>query len=540
MNVQDSTTFNKPTSTLPTRLESIQAVSQKLDGIYEHLKSMVQQGAEAGSTFDIVERAVFASVLQIGYQAMELLISLQGKGDLGASVTTQQGTLLMRSEEPMPTLIRSIFGQHRFEEYNYSPGKKRKVELRPISTRMELPENRWSYMLEEFSQMFCVDQAFGQASQNLSTVFGGKFSVDTLETTNARVGQQAHQFLHDLPTPKPASEGEILVSSVDGKGVPLVKQDAAQVAAFETAKLRPGNRRMAMVAAVYSAAPHIRTAEEVVAALFRDPVDESVDKAKRPMPQNKHVTAHLPSVVSDRCEVDGEGDDDCNDDDEVQEDSQVRINSIHNAFGWLVEQVIDRQRAGQAHVVIMDGQRSLWDAAAINFDGDRIEILDILHVAGYVWSAAKLLCKDEDSRKGFMRERMLRVLSGEAQGVVKGLRRMSSLQGLAGEQLKKLKQICGYLDKNRDRMKYDEYLCAGYPIASGVIEGACHHLVKDRMERSGMRWTLEGARSMLDVRACFQSTYWSDFHRERTVELGHRYHPHKQLLTSYPSAIMPT
>ncbi len=70
MNVQDSTTFNKPTSTVPTQPDSIEAVSQKLDGIFEQLKSLVQQGAEAGSTFDVVERAIFASVQQIGYQAL--------------------------------------------------------------------------------------------------------------------------------------------------------------------------------------------------------------------------------------------------------------------------------------------------------------------------------------------------------------------------------------------------------------------------------------------------------------------------------------
>ena len=146
---------------------------------------------------------------------------------------------------------------------------------------MDLPKNRWSYLLEEFSQMFCVDQAFGQVSQNLKSVFGGEFSVDTLETTNARLGQQAHEVLADLPQPAPSSEGELLVGSVDGKGVPLVKKSADQVAAFETSKLRPGNRRMAMVASVYTVDRHRRTAEDVIAALFRDSRDPSREQAER-------------------------------------------------------------------------------------------------------------------------------------------------------------------------------------------------------------------------------------------------------------------
>ena len=60
-------------------------------------------------------------------------------------------------------------------------------------------------------------------------------------------------------------------------------------------------------------------------------------------------------------------------------------------------------------------------------------------------------------------------------------------------------------------MRYDEYLAAGYPIGSGVAEGACRHLVKDRMEQTGMRWTVAGAQAMLHVRALYVNDQWDDF-----------------------------
>ncbi len=82
-------------------------------------------------------------------------------------------------------------------------------------------------------------------------------------------------------------------------------------------------------------------------------------------------------------------------------------------------------------------------------------------------------------------------------------------------------------------MRYDEYLKAGYPIASGVIEGACRHLVKDRMERTGMRWRLENAESMLNVRAVFQSSYWDDFQMTRIQLEQQQLHPNRALLNSY-------
>ena len=94
-------------------------------------------------------------------------------------------------------------------------------------------------------------------------------------------------------------------------------------------------------------------------------------------------------------------------------------------------------------------------------------------------------------------------------------------------------QVCGYFEKNAARMRYDEYLREGYPIASGVIEGACRHFVKDRMERSGMRWCLAGAQAMLNVRAIYLSSYWDDFQTWRIAQEQKHMHPHRNLIQNY-------
>ena len=70
--------------------------------------------------------------------------------------------------------------------------------------------------------------------------------------------------------------------------------------------------------------------------------------------------------------------------------------------------------------------------------------------------------------------------------MIGGLRQMANKRKLRGAKLRKMQTLCKYLEKNLSRMRYDEYLVAGYPIASGVIEGACRYVVKDRMERAGM------------------------------------------------------
>ena len=120
-----------------------------------------------------------------------------------------------------------------------------------------------------------------------------------------------------------------------------------------------------------------------------------------------------------------------------------------------------------------------------------VEILDLLHVTPRLWEVAYLFHGEgSDEAAEFVRDRLLRILQGKASRVVGGLRQMGTKHGLRGSKLKKLTAICNYLRKNLSRIHYNAYLAQGYPIASGVIEGVCRYVVKDRMERAGMRWTV--------------------------------------------------
>jgi len=166
-----------------------------------------------------------------------------------------------------------------------------------------------------------------------------------------------------------------------------------------------------------------------------------------------------------------------------------------------------------------------------------IDILDILHVSQYAWRAAAVFHSAFEDREAFVRERLLRILQGDARGVITGLRRMATQHGLAGQKLREITIVSGYFENNIHRMRYDEYLREGYPIATGVIEGACRHLVKDRMERSGMRWRLDGAQPMLNVRAVWQSSYWDTFQTYRIKDEQARLHPNRALITDYDSGL---
>ena len=485
------------------------------------LEAFVRRAASDGSSLDDLERGVLSRILTIGFAAVEMFLQTQGTGDLGAEVVTAEATL-SRSDEPLERPLRTIFGEHCFRSYVYSrrgTSAKGKIELRPIDARLNLPEGKCSYLLQEFSQMFCVEKAFGVGARQFEAVFGQRLSVDTLESINRAMGEQAGRYLEQMPRPKPPEEGAILVATADGKGVPLVKSDAAEVPAFDE-KERPGNRRMAALGCVYTVDAYVRTAEQIVAALFRDStVSQPSD---RPEAKFKRYRACFAEPARD--------------------DGTEAVPSAYATWAWMADEVTLRHRTGQPVVCVMDGQSTLWDAAQVCLSDfveqaqkrdptqRVVDVLDIVHVSGYVWKAAKALSTHREHREAFVQDRLLRILRGEVAGVITGMRRMATQQGLGGDALKAVTSACNYFENNASRMRYDEYLRAGYPIASGVIEGACRHLIKDRMEQGGMRWTLTGAEAMLNVRAIAASDEWGRFGSWRQSEQADRLHPHRASL----------
>ena len=314
------------------------------------------------------------------------------------------------------------------------------------------------------------------------------------------------------------------MATADGKGVPLIRDHVEVPPVHGPKPSRPGNRRMATVACVYSVDPYFRTAQDVVAALFRDPRDKDATAAARPKPCHKRMTACFPTL------------------EDTGSDDELRIPGDIHAWTWAAEQIETRRRDGQVLIRLCDGQESLWNASdvCLELEKDRdqrknvMDILDVIHAIGYVWLAGRAFYgQGHASLEQFVRDRVLRMLQGEASGVIRGMRRMAATHDLRGQKLKDVTTACNYLENNLERMRYDEYLAAGYPIASGVIEGACRHLVKDRMERTGMRWREPNAGAMLYVRALKVTGLWEPFQIHRQSAERERVHPHRKQLDHY-------
>jgi hypothetical protein len=354
-----------------------------------------------------------------------------------------------------------------------------------------------------------VEHAFGRTAETLDTILGLSLSVDGLERMSRKMAESVEDFRTSLKKPTAKEEGEILVATADGKGVPMRRPaDQRPVGARRKKGEKANKKQMATIGCVYTVDPKHRTPEDVVEALFRERSTPRRDDSSEPVAGHKRVWSSL-----------------------TYEQGDTYIDAETEVFTWMAHETDSRRRDGQPIVCLIDGQRSLWTSCARHLPRDRIEIVDLLHVASYLWDAAYLFhAEGSDHASAFVKNRLLRILRGEVGYVIGGLRQMATKRGLSSAKRKALTRICNYFHHNRSRMRYDEYLAVGFPVASGVVEGACRHLVKDRMERAGMRWTIDGAQAMLDLRSTYINNQWSAFQAHHINSETRRLHPQRQLL----------
>ena len=162
-------------------------------------------------------------------------------------------------------------------------------------------------------------------------------------------------------------------------------------------------------------------------------------------------------------------------------------------------------------ICLLDGEHSLWDMQQYWFQR-AVGILDIFHVSERVWGVANCFHRKEtEAAQTFATHHLRMILDGKVSFVIRNFRTLLSKRKIGKEKRLIIQAAITYFQNNGDHMHYDQYLAAGYPIGSGVAEGACRHLVKDRMELTGMRWERPGAQAMLHLRAIYLNGEWAHF-----------------------------
>lgn len=398
--------------------------------------------------------------------------------------------------------LETLFGEVVVRRVGYSTQQPEVSALYPSDGQLNLPTDKYSDGLRQRVAIEASKVSFAETSQTIASTTGGEIGKRQCEEVTVKVAQDFDDFYAQRSGQVCASADDLLILSSDGKGIvmhatdlrPATAKAAKKASQSHQTRLSPGQKRqrkrMSTVAAVYHVARYQRQPEDIIGDQREPP--------PRPAISDKRVWAS------------------------VEQDAKTVIAS---AFEEALARDPQQQRDW---VMLVDGephQLNSIKAIAKKQSASVTIVLDFIHVLEYLWKAA--LCffpsGSEDAER-WVQERALRILRGQASDVAAGVRRSATLRQLSTKARKNADNCADYLLKYRPYLRYDQYLDQGYPIASGVIEGACRHLVNDRMDITGARWRLDRAEAVLRIRALRAShdfdNYWK-FHKQQEFNRNH-------------------
>lgn len=397
--------------------------------------------------------------------------------------------------------LETLFGA--IEHVRLGHGQQGVESLHPLDARLNLPPDLYSFGVRRRVAMAATCTSFDAVLATIKATTGADVPKRQPEQLVRRAAIDFVAFYEARPE-TPDKPGALLVLSLDGKGIVMRVEDlkaaTRKKAQTRTRKLkkrlRPGEKanakRIATVAAVYTIERHVRSPEEVACPPKKE------ERTPAPRPIGKRVWA-----------------------------------SIERPMDAVITEMFDeafrQDPTGQkVWVCLTDGnptQIRLMKERAAAIGVKLVIVLDIIHVLEYLWKAATAFHKaSTPEAETWVTERLLAILQGKSSDVARGMRQSATKRGLSKKERAAVDKCAGYLLKLREYPRYEQYLRLGLPIATGVIEGACRHLIKDRMDVTGARWSLAGAEAVLKLRALVSSgdfdAYWS-FHEARELERNH-------------------
>lgn len=425
-----------------------------------------------------MERGLFIWLLRLGAQLLYLFFVSRAENFSREPLTLENGTPLPYHSEKKH-IYKSVFGRVPiWGPYFY---KKDAGSRWPLAAALSLGDDSYSDFLRELSEYVGVRLPYNLACDLEARFLEVSLSTRTLQEMIAEDAADVEAYYEQKPAPETATEAEILVIQADGKGVPIIRDTPAEPAVRLSKGQKRGRKKEAVVTTVYTIATAPRTPEAVVQSFF-DPEATRTDPL--PKPQNKHLWATM------------EGKD--------------------TALTRLAHQVEAREGDHIQHrVALCDGCEALQTRIETHFPEFDL-LLDFIHANEYLWDTANaLLGETHPDRSTWVRVKTSQMLHGQTQALIDEFRQLAERKTCTARQRKQLLTTAGYFKRNLPYMDYATYLDRGWPIASGVIEGACRHFVKDRMELSGMRWSLTGAENLLRLRAVAENGDWDAYHNFR-------------------------
>lgn len=412
--------------------------------------------------------------------------------------------------------LETVFGEVRVRRIAYR--SRGGPNLCPADAHLNLPVERHSHGLRRWAAHEAARGSYEDACEAIRRATGQRLGKRQTEQLATRAAVDFDAF-YERRRAASCSPDQALVISCDGKGVVMraeaLREAARKQAAAAKGKLKTrlskgekrGRKRIAEVGAVYDAAPAPRSVADLL------PATDAEREAARagPVATGKWLTA---SVLADAAEVVGE----------LFEEATRRDPDCER--DWLA---------------LVDGNRHQIDCLEAEAKKRGIELTvlcDLVHVLEYLWGAAWSFHREGDpAAEGWVRRHAEAVLEGKARRVAANIRREATKGGLSPPQRKGADECARYLTNKAPYLDYPTALERGWPIATGVIEGACRHLVKDRMDLTGARWGVDGAEAILRLRAIRSNGDFEEYWRFHLAEEHRRVHRSRYVGGVVPAAV---
>ena len=479
---------------------------------------LARLAGEAGRavTLDAMEGLVAGQGRDLLRGVVQLSLDGQAEREVRLpQVTGQDGVRRARAERGHSRPVVTRLGAVVVRRIGYRSGIRGVPSLFPRDAVLNLPPCGYSWGLQRLAEMFCRAVSYEQAHEFVLAAAGVAIGKRQLEQITVAAAADAERFYQDrsrdAAVPAAGEQGQglpPLAISADGKGVAMLPQARRRRARAPEQKVRTfekragtgekkGHKRMAETGAVFDVAVPdgpARTPEQVMRP------EGGTGGKKPPRAENRWYA----------CDITAGRD--------------VTIGKILDEA--------DRRDPGHLRtwIALIDGdvhQLALIQAQAAARGITLAIVIDFIHVLEYLWKAAWCFHPPRDpAMEDWVTAQALDILHGRAAGVIARIARLTADHPPkpGGEHARIIRKTLSYLQNKQAFMDYPRALANGWPIATGVIEGACRHLVQDRMGITGARWGLEGAQAILWLRAIAASgdtgTYWT-WHITREHQRNH-------------------
>jgi hypothetical protein len=422
-----------------------------------------------------------------------------------APATGPDGTARTRLETGHARLLATVFGTVKVNRCAWR--KPRTANWCPADAALSLPAGRHSHSLAKLAALEAARGSFGAAHAAVARRCGPVIGKRQLEQAVTAAAADIPAF-YAARVPEPCTPETLLVLSADCKGIvmrPAALRAATAKAAARLGKMRtrltagekPNRKRMAALVAVYDTEPAKRRPRDVIAP----PGGRS--GTRRPRPGPKALAKWLAgSVRKDPAEVIAAAFDEA----EARDPGHLRT--------WVV--LVD----GAEHQLDLIRAEAARRAVAIRI------VIDLIHVLEYIWKAAWSLHDAGDpAAEDWVAVKALAVLAGDSTRAAEEITAEAGSAGLPASRRTGAEACVRYLNARHDYLRYDKALANGWPIATGVIEGACRHLIGDRLDIGGARWGLDGAEAVLTIRAVIANGDFDDYWRFHLAREHQRLYP---------------